>query len=168
MIRLFFTTVILLFIFPSAAFSQEKRIRSKKVLPTIKTYVHTHYPDASKIKYYQETKKDKLITEVNFEYKKEAYSLVFLPDGTFIEQEKKVDFENVSSEAKNNITNYLSTNYPNYKMLDCQEASTPSTVTKVYEINIKNAGNFYELFFDTKGQFTNYNELVIPSIITQF
>lgn len=146
---------------------QEKRVSEKKIPKEIKSYLDENFKDNEKLKAYEITHKDTIFFEIDLEYKEQNYSLVFSPDGKLLEEEIELKFEELPLNIQDKLDSYLKEKYPKHKVLECQEVN-PKLESKVYEIRIKVSGDYFEVYFDKNGNFTEYEELVFKPIITAF
>lgn len=148
----------------------EKTIPKKDVPESVRNYIAKNYSGAKKVRYYIDHTNDTVYYEVELTYKKEKLSLTFLEDGTLYELEKNVNFKSLSPQTRANIDNYLSIHYKKYKITSVQLVN-PHLHTEI-ELSIKakdeTGSDFYEMFFNEKGEFMHMEEIVLKPIQTLF
>lgn len=150
-------TFILLFglLISDCYYAQEKRIKQKLISGEIKNYITANYPTVKKVKFYQERQNDSIFIEAEFHVGKDEISLKFFQN-QWIEKETEFEFQEIAEELKANINNYLRTEYTKHKISECYLVETPkkNNLFEIYIQGTKNkASNFYEIYFDEKGNF---------------
>ncbi len=163
-----FKTLPLLFALATSTLilAQEKGLNRKKVSPIIQKHIANLYPNATHIRYYIEREDSLSYIECDFHLNKEEYSLKFLNE-KLVETELELGFDELPSDVQTSIMIYLRNKNSDYKILECQEVNPGQNA--IYEINVKIPGDqYYEYFFDKKGQFIRRNEEVIAPIPSQF
>ena len=161
--------LLLFLLLSSTIFAQDRDIGiSHKNVPTsIISYLQKNYGPNLKVKYYEE-KSDTLSTiQTDFIFENRNYILSFTNQGKFLKEQVELDFDGLPNLVQTTIKEYLSKKYPNFKILKSQEVN-PNTERSVYKVEVRHSGNYYELYFDKKGNFTKYDELIFQPINTQF
>ncbi len=162
----------LLFVWTSsmAIAQHEKRVKSEEVPSRVLDYVHSHYPDIGKTRYFKEENKDSLLYIVHVKTKHEKFVLEFFENGELFEIEREEKFENLPKETQQNITKELTSRYTRFKLLKV-EFVNPHMKTE-YEVTLKaKAGHttqFLEIFFDKSGHILQVVELKLKPIPTLF
>lgn len=147
-------------------FGQEKNIGKKNVSMTVQNFIQTNYPNAKRLKYYEEQEDGNTFIECEFKLDKVEYSLKFLAD-SLVETEISIEFSNIPTNEQQIIKDNLDSVFTKYKVLECQEVN-PKT-NPLYEINIKSkSGSYFELFYDKSGKLVKKTELFIKPIPSQF
>jgi hypothetical protein len=151
-------------------FSQEKRLSGKYVSPEIKNYISTNYPTIKKIKFYQEKQKDSIFIEAEFQFGKDEIALKFY-NNQLIEKETELEFDEIDENCRTNITSYLTKEYTKYTISECNTVDIPGK-KKQFEIYFKgvknNQSNYYEIYFDEKGNFIKLLEREVSPIQSLF
>ena len=161
--------LLFILLLSSTIFAQDRDIGiSQKNVPTsIISYLQKNYGQNLKVKYYEE-KSDTLSTiQTDFIFENRNYILSFTNQGKFLKEQVELQFNGLPNLVQTNIKEYLSEKYPNYKILKSQEVN-PNTERSVYKVVVRHSGNYYHLYFDKKGNFTKYDELIFQPIYTQF
>ena len=151
----------------SYSYSQEKSISSATVPEIIRTYIRVHYPTVKKHQYYKEISDGNEIIECDFVLNNDTYSVKFQLDGTYVETERSLKFEELTPDIQTKILESLKSNFSKYKIISAEEI-LPSTA---YEIKIRgkkgqNKGTF-EVYFDKNGELIKIVEVInqaIPSL----
>jgi len=158
--------IILLILFSSISFSQEKRIPAKLISPKIKSYLAVNYPSVKKIRFYSEIRAQVPYVECEFKYAKEEYSLLFLRD-SLVEVETEISFGEIPEGERLKIVKRLVEDVSSYKVLECQKVDYLSNLK--YEVIIRIKGKVkFAYFFDSLGEFISKEEEVEVPIPTQF
>ena len=149
--------------------AQEKKINQKLISTEIKAFIAKNFQAINKIKYYQEKQNDSIFIEAEFHVGKDEITLKFF-NNQLVEKETELEFNEISEVIQKNILNYLQTEYTKYKITECNFVETPNKNNQ-FEIYVKgaknNQSNYYEIYFDEKGNFIKKVELEISPIQTQ-
>ena len=156
-------------------FSQEKQEKEYRIKPeeAPKTAVDfvTSNNFKKRVKWFAEESNDGKTFEAKVCHNKNLYSIEFSEEGTLLDIEKKVDFDEVTEVAQNNIKNYLKENYLKYKFkkTQIQYKGIPNELMRVFDaknrntikakiayeliVSAKNDDGFkrYEMLFDENG-----------------
>ena len=149
--------------------AQETRLRTQEVPAAIKEHIASHYPTASRIRYYREVYFDTVFVESEFRFRGEKYSLRFYEEALH-EVEIYISFNEIPTRTQAKIRSTLDSLFNRYRILYIQEVN-PRTDLQ-YEINVKGVReksvDFYELFLDPTGRLLRINNVFIEPIPSQF
>jgi hypothetical protein len=149
--------------------AQETKLHKQEVPAAIKEHIASHYPTASRIRYYREVYFDTIFVESEFRFRGEKYSLRFYNE-TLHEVEIYISFNEIPIQTQANIQSTLDSLFTRYRILYIQEVN-PRTDLQ-YEVNVKGAReksvDFYELFLDPTGGLLRINKVFIEPIPSQF
>jgi hypothetical protein len=151
----------------SLIFAQsDKNVKVKDVPVAVKDYLQKNYPEAHSVKYYKETEGDTTFYEINFYYKNDQYNLLLFPDGRIYETEIVMRMDQLPSGVKDTIVKDLNTRYSKYTIRSVEQLN-PAGIMK-YEIKVhakkgKHSG-YFEVFYDSKGNFSEEEEEILQSI----
>lgn len=162
--------IALLLAISSFSFGQEKRLSKKKVASPIHAYLQTHYPAATKIKFYEEKTGEKKFIESVFWHNGKKYALKFLND-SLVETEIFIAFQEIPMPARGTIKQVLDSLFTNYKILHSQEvrASTEETSFEIYiKGRSRQSKGHFEVFFDQTGKLLRQEEKLTKPIHSQF
>jgi len=145
---------------------QEKRVCKRNFSMKVQNFIHTNYPKAKRLKYYEEQESKTTFIECEFKLDKVEYSLKFLSD-SLIETEISIEFGDIASTQQQIIKANLDSLFSKYKVLECKEVNPKKN--PLYEINIKTkSDNYFELFYDKAGKLVKKTEVIIKPIPSQF
>ena len=169
------------------AIAQDKKRESEQAikkheLPTeILRSAGAFIQDAVRLRYYYETDGDMESYEIKGRIEKKDYSIEYRKDGTLIDIEKLLDFEEIREEARKNITNYLQEKYDKYVFTRVQQQYHPQQAEATealknfkdknfedfeirYELEVDTRANrklnSFELLFDKNGKLLQQREIV--------
>ncbi len=132
--------------------SIKKRDLPDKILESIEPFLE----DAARVRYYYETDGDAETYEVKGKFDKRFFSIEYQKDGTLIDIEKLIDFEEIEEEARKHISEYLQENYDKYVFTRVQQQYYPQKIDAedaVEDFSDRDFENFetrYELEVDTR------------------
>jgi hypothetical protein len=159
----------------------EQAIKKQELPAEILRSAKPFLQDAARVRYYYETDGDKESYEIKGRIEKKDYSVEYHKDGTIIDIEKLIDFEEIQEEARNSISEYLQENYDRYVFTRVQQQYYPQNdeADKVlkdfkekdlenfeirYELEVDtragNKLNSFELLFDNNGKLLQQREIV--------
>jgi hypothetical protein len=147
----------------------EKRIRRSKVPKTILDYLNKEYPQSKHLKFYIETSKDTVFYEVEFE-SKDNFTLKFLENGTLLEIEKEVEFEDLPEGTQKAILKSLSSQFKNFKITSVEFFNPHLKIEYELGVRVKSdAGiDMYDIHFDEHGNLLRQSERTPNPIQTLF
>ncbi|MBN2745654.1 MAG: hypothetical protein JXR34_02925, partial [Bacteroidales bacterium] len=149
---------------------KEYRIKKDKIPENAQKWMRQNFPEAKKIKWYQEVSNGKTTFEAKLKWKKTSYSVEFDSIGTLEDVEMTIDFEEIELEARKSIEQYFLGNYKKHKILKVQKQfsgdlsqfrqylETPNQIgiTTNYEIEFQgitsDSNELYEALFNQSGQ----------------
>jgi hypothetical protein len=99
----------------------KKRELPAEILRSAEPFLH----NASRLRYYYETDGDKESYEIKGRIEKKDYSVEYRKDGTLIDIEKLIDFEEIQEQARNSISGYLQEKYDKYLFTRVQQQYFP-------------------------------------------
>lgn len=147
--------------------AQEKRLKASKVSAQIKCYIHEHYLNASKLRFYEEKENDSTFVECTLKYEKHNFSLVFFKDSIY-EKEELIDYQELDQKTRTEIDQQLDSLFIRYKIKTCELLH----FNKMIEVNVRarkhNYVSNYEIYFDTKGRLQKQVEIVSKPLQTLF
>jgi hypothetical protein len=161
----------------------EQAIKKRKLPAEILRSAEPFLQDASRLRYYYETDGDNESYEIKGRIEKKDYSVEYRKDGTLIDIEKLIDFEEIQEQVRNSISGYLQEKYDKYVFTRVQQQYFPQEneddADEVledfkekdledfeirYELEVDTrAGNelgSFELLFDSNGKLLEKREIV--------
>jgi hypothetical protein len=105
-ICLLFTITICLSAFSQSKSEKEVRLNTEEVLPTALSYVDS-FNFNKKVRWYREIGMDGISLEAKTKYKGQRYSIEFNEDGTLEDIEIEISSEDISTQIRDTIFNFL-------------------------------------------------------------
>ena len=166
--------LVLLFLCASftIGLSQERRIDHRKIPGAVTNYLRKNYTWAKDLEYYQKKENDTLYYEAEFTLARQAYNLRFSLDGTLIETEREIEFDELAAAMQENIVAVLHDNFRNARIKKLQAVNPLNK--KQFEVYVKArkggkyAAGFYRVMFDATGQLLWIAEEELHSIESAF
>lgn len=143
----------------------EERIAALEFPVPALTILHERFPDVKSVKYYREQSADDISYEAKFRLDEVKYSVEFYSDGSLMDIEKLMAFDDIPSAARSAIEVQWEKQFRKWKVIKCQEQSSDAGIR--YEIEMKGKGNksaqLYEYLFEADGTFVAKSRLVLRS-----
>jgi len=184
--------LLLLFFLPcmlmaQESFSQDEKreyeqsIKKQGVPAEILDSLEPFLQKASRIKYYFQTDGEEESYEIKGRMKRKYYSVEYQKDGTLIDIEMLIDFEEIPEDARSSISEYLQEKYDKYVFTRLQQQYYPQEKDAEealedfmeedfedfdirYELEVDTRSNnrlgSFELLFDTEGKYMQDRKIV--------
>ncbi len=154
------------------AFAQERRVNSKLIPEKIKNYLQLNYPSVKGIEYFKKKDKDSLLYEVEFVLNKQEYNVRFSLEGSLVEIEREIEFDEIRTSLQQIMKSALNENFAKVRIRKTQEVDPGAK--KHFEVYVKakksnkfKAG-FYRVMFDGSGKLLSIEEEKLSSIESVF
>ncbi len=146
----------------------EKRISVKHFPSAAMTQLADSFQNLSRVKYYLELSGPDTSFEAKFKWKRARYSVEFLPNGSLMDVEKRVKFNELPPVLKAAVENRLAKDFKRFKVIKCQEQTRPGFQSKRYELEIEGkpySGKtaVFEYLFEDNGTMVQRREILLPS-----
>ncbi len=171
--RIIFLTILAILSFSISAqtkMEKEYRVKQDKVPENAQKWIIQNFPEAKKVKWYQEISNGKTTFEAKLQWNKTPYSVEFDSVGTIEDVEMTIDFEEIELTTRKTIEQYFLGNYKKHKVLKVQKQFTGNLsqfrqylenpnqtgITTNYEVEFQGitpeSNELYEALFNQSGQ----------------
>ncbi len=154
------------------AFAQEKRVNSRLIPEKIKNYLQLNFPSVKGIEYFKKKDRDSLFYEVEFVQSKQEYNIRFSLEGSLVEIEREIEFDEIRASLQQIIKSALNENFAKVRIRKTQEVDPGAK--KHFEVYVKTKksnkfkAGFYRVMFDDSGKLLSIEEEKLSSIETVF
>lgn len=137
----------------------EQSVKKREIPAEILDSLEPFIQKSSRIKYYFQTDGEEETYEIKGRMKGKYYSIEYQKDGTLIDIEMLIDFEEIPENTHNNIQEYLTENYDKYVFTRIQQQYIPEeeeaeeaeeAIEDLMEDDFEDFGIRYELEVDTR------------------
>jgi|GEM_PF-2149887 len=152
---------------------REKKVSKRNVPLAVLDTFKVHYPDAQKIKYYQEISEGKPFWEIEFRLGNTSKAATYDEKGMLLQTEQLIGFSQLSDSLEKSIRLYLDSNFSKYQIKKVELVFAPKQHSpQMVEITIWSRSKSYygvaELFFDDKGREVKQRNYEFQSVPTAF
>jgi hypothetical protein len=154
-------------LFAGLSFAQsDKGVKLKDVPAPVKEYLQKNYPEADSVKYYKEIENDTTFFEISFRYKNDQYNLLLFPDGRIYETEIVIRMDQLPAGVNEAIVKDLGTRYSKHTIRLVEQLNPGGDMKYEVKVHAKKGKHYgyFEVFYDSKGNFTEEEEEILKSI----
>ncbi|MFC3878712.1 hypothetical protein ACFOSV_00905 [Algoriphagus namhaensis] len=160
---------------------REKKVKKSEVPSPAKKWLKDAFETLKSPKWYLETNESGYSYEAKFKWNDQYYSVEFDSLGVIEDVEIELNFEELAAEVQQNLNQYFSEGYKNYKIrrLQIQYSGHPDDLEDLFDENemeglevryeiefvgtdIDGLSQFWEGLFDEKGVFISRRKIITP------